>query len=127
MTRLPRGSARETRTVAIKRIIRSCLFLCFCGNSLGDGVFVVTSTCVGVALLNAAVYISFSACPTVSSLHYFSALCVTVCVSDSALRDVSRVIEPLLAVTVTRSNNPYAVDNFRRAGLDRSRNRGSIT
>jgi hypothetical protein len=52
---------------------------------------------------------------------------VCECVSDSALRDVSRVIEPLLAVTVTRSNNPSAVDNFRRAGMDRSRNRGSIS
>jgi len=52
---------------------------------------------------------------------------VCECVSDSALRDVSRVIEPLLSVTVTRSNNPSSVDNFRRAGMDLSRNRGSIS
>ena len=51
---------------------------------------------------------------------------VCECVSDSAVRDVSRVTEPLLFVTATRSNNP-AVDNFRRAGMDRSRNRGSIS
>jgi hypothetical protein len=51
----------------------------------------------------------------------------SVCVSDSALRDVSRVTEPLLAVTVTRSNNPSAVDNFRSAGMDRLRDRGSVS